>query len=117
MLLFTVVQGMHLPGDSIEKGKKEQTVTTINPVSNPANTVSVEALQQENAELKSRLVMLENMLQEEKSALQFKLTMVSLITKLENEKKLQTMEDLKSKLNYSENMANILFIIQKEAIR
>jgi hypothetical protein len=112
MMIFAFAQGNNLPTDSLEKGKKEQVTAPIHPASNPS-IVTMEMLQQENAQLKARLVALENRFEEEKSMLQYKLTMLSLINRLEFDRKSENMEDLKSQVNFNQTMSNTLFMLQK----
>jgi hypothetical protein len=115
MMIFALAQSMPLPSDSLDKGKKEQVVAPANPAPNPA-TVTMEMLQQENVQLKAKLAALENRFEEEKSILQYKLIMLSVINKLEFDRKLQTMEDLKSQVNFSQTMSNTLLMLQKALI-
>jgi hypothetical protein len=112
MLIFAIAQSMPLPSEPLDKGKKEQVVKPVNPASTPS-IVTMEMLQQENAQLKAKLAALENRFEEEKSNLQYKLIMSSVIHKLEFDRKLQTMEDLKSQVNFNQTMSNTLLMLQK----
>lgn len=114
LMLLATTQAMPILKDSLDNGKKSQVSTPVTPNVSTA-TMSMQQLQEENAMLKAKLVQLENRLEEEKGMLQYKLTMSNLMARVEQQNKLETMEELKSQVNFGKMISNTLFLINKES--
>jgi hypothetical protein len=117
LMFFAALQAMPVLKDSTDNGKKNQTNThAASPVvSNPS--MSIQQLQEENALLKSKLLSLENTYEEEKGMLQYKLVMSSLISRIEQENKVEKIEDLKSQVNFTKVLSAVLLHLEKDSER
>ncbi len=108
MLIMLVSHALPMANDSSDKDKKSK--------SNPSNptlttTMSMQQLQEENAFLKARLAELETKTEDEKSMLQYRYTMLKLVTMLDKNDNSDKMEDLKSQLNFSKMLSSTLQIL------
>ena len=110
LLTMVTVQANTAYTDSTATGKK----TEIGPSSNPSNTATIQQLQQENSELKFKIASLETRLEDQLSLLNYKLTMTGLLAKVDENNQLEKMEDLKSKLGFSQIMGNTLLLLKNE---
>jgi hypothetical protein len=111
VLVMTAIQAMPVDKDSVENGKKAQVST---PVTTPATAslVTMQQLQEENAALKMRISEMENRLENENSMLQYKLVMLNVISKLNENSTMEKLEDLQSQVGFSKMMSNVLMIIR-----
>jgi hypothetical protein len=102
--------------DSSDKDKKNNDNTSKTVlVSNPATpSLSIQQLQEENQKLKAMVFALENRLEEEKGMLQFKYTMLNTLTRLEQERYNESVNDLQSKLRFYQLMSNTLDRLKEE---
>lgn len=116
LLSMSMSQAATDPVDSSDKGKKNNTTTAKSEVvANPATPVlSAQQLQEENLKLKAMVFMLENRLEEEKGLLQFKYTMLNMLTKIEAERNNEKVSDLQSKLIFNQVMSNTLDRVKDE---
>jgi uncharacterized membrane protein YdfJ with MMPL/SSD domain len=114
MLLLTtvLVQAMPVYTDSTNPGKKSE-------ISNPSNpsTVSMQQLQEENNQLKAKLVAMENKFEDERGLFNYKLTMLKLVSQLDDNKKVEKLEDLKSQMTFNQLMANALSILKENTAK
>lgn len=113
LMIMAIAQAMPNGNDSLDKGKKGKSATASNPTT-VVTPMSMQQLQEENTVLKIRLAELENKLEDEKSMLQYRYAMLKLITSIEENGKLEKMEDLRSQVNFSKMMSTTLFMINKE---
>ena len=116
LLSMTMSQATNNPVDSADKGKKNnQTTTKTEVVANPATpALSAQQLQEENLKLKAMVFALENRLEEEKGMLQFKYTMLNMLSRLEEERYQERVNDLQSKLIFNQVMSNTLDRVKEE---
>lgn len=115
MLLLTMIaiQAMPVENDSTSPGKKGQ-ATLISTPSNPS-MLSMQQLQDENAQLRAKVANLENVHENEKGVLNYKITMLGLFGRLDAEKKAERLSDLEAVLNYQKAMANALLLLKNNA--
>lgn len=111
LLIMVTLQAMPVNTDSTNRDKKSESVKVSNP-SAPAAALPLYQLQEENTLLKARLATLENKLEEEKSMLQYQLTMLGLVTKLEQTKNTEKMDDLQSQISFNQVLANTLLLLK-----
>lgn len=104
------VQANSANTDSTNTGKK----TEVGPNSTPSNTATIQQLQQENSELRLKLVSLETKFEDQLGLLNYKFTMSSLLAKVDEKNQLEKMEDLKSKLEFSQMMSTTLLLLKSE---
>jgi TolA-binding protein len=112
LMIFVGVQAMPVYTDSTNPGKKSEISTPSNP-----STVSMQQLQEENNQLRARLAALENKFEDERGLFNFKMTMVNMVSQLDNNKKVETLEDLKSHLGFNQMMANTLLLLKGETAK
>ena len=110
LLSIVTVQANSANTDSTNTGKK----TEVGPDSNPSNTASVQQLQQENSELKLKMASLETKFEDQVGLLNYKFTMSNLLAKVDEKNQLEKLEDLKSKLEFSQMMSTTLFLLKNE---
>jgi hypothetical protein len=115
MLLMTMMalQAMPVFNDSTNPGKKKE-VTSISTPSNPS-TVSVQQLQDENALLRAKIASLENVFENEKGILNYKLTMQGLFNKLDEHQKVEKISDLRAEFNFQQAIANALLLLKNQS--
>jgi len=111
VLFMTAIQAMPVDKDSADKGKKAE---VSNPTTTPVSSslVSMQQLQQENAALKAQIFNMENKFENENSLLQYNLTMLNVMSKLNENGKLEMMEELQSQLGFTKTMANTLMLVK-----
>lgn len=116
LFLMTMSQAANNWVDSSDKDKKNNDNTSKTVlVSNPATpSLSIQQLQEENQKLKAMVFALENRLEEEKGMLQFKYTMLNTLTRLEQERYNESVNDLQSKLRFYQLMSNTLDRLKEE---
>jgi len=116
VLIMTAIQAMPVDKDSVENGKKARVST---PVTTPAtNTlVSMQQLQEENAALKMHIAEMQNRLENENSMLKYNLTMLKVITKLNESNRQEKMEDLQGEVGFTNMMSNVLLLIKNGVTR
>jgi DUF2075 family protein len=109
LLIMIGVQAIPVYTDSTNPGKKSE-------ISNPSNpsTVSMQQLQEENYQLKAKLAALENKFEDAKGLFNYQLAMMNLVSKLDEGKKVEKLEDLKSQLGFNQVMTTTLLMIQGE---
>ncbi len=111
LLVMTVSQAITVSVDSSDKGKS-------NPSANPTpSTISVQQLQEENANLKARLATLETTLVNETALLEFKITMKHVLVALENEKQNEKLLRMESLARYNELMGTTLLKFKSNTAR
>lgn len=93
--------------DSTNPGKKAEVSVPSNP-----STVSIQQLQEENNQLKAKLASLENKFEDEKGRFNYQMTMVNMVSRLEDHKKAEKLEDLNSVIGFNQMMTNILLQIK-----
>lgn len=111
LLFMTAIQAMPADKDSVEKGKKAQ-VSTPATAPGTSTLLTMQQLQEENANLKAQILEMENRLENENSMLQYKLVMLNIISKLNDSSKQEKMEDLQSRIGFSNMMSNIMLLIR-----
>lgn len=140
MLIASMTIGSAFATVPNEKGKSAPSIIPATPV---AATMSMQQLQEENTRLKAQLVAMENKLEEEKSMLQFRLTMQNmlasmdaqklankveeekslaqfnftmqkLLNQIELQRKAEMLEDTNAKANYNKVMGNMLLILNSK---
>ena len=113
LLFMTAIQAMPADKDSVEKGKKAQ-VSTPATAPGTSTLLTMQQLQEENANLKAQILEMENRLENENSMLQYKLVMLNIISKLNESSKQEKMEDLQSHIGFSNIMSNIMLLIRSK---
>jgi hypothetical protein len=116
VLFMTAIQAMPVDKDSIENGKKAQVST---PVTTPTSSslLSMQQLQEENTILKARIAEMENRLENENSMLQYKLTMMTVVNKLNEISKQEKMEEMQGHIEFANMMTNTLLLIKSGVTR
>ncbi len=106
---------MPVDKDSVENGKKARVST---PATTPTSSLmSMQQLQEENATLKARIAEMENRLENENSMLQYKLTMISVVNKLNESSKQEKIEDMQGHIGFTNMMTNTLLLIKNGVAR
>ena len=115
MLLMTMValQAMPVYNDSTHPTKKEKAANISTP-SNPS-TVSLQQLQDENAQLRAKVAALENAFENEKGHLNYKITMLGLLNKITEDQKGKKLDDLKAEINFQQVIGKTLLLLTSEA--
>jgi hypothetical protein len=116
VLIMTAIQAMPVDKDSIENGKKARVST---PATTPTSSslLSMQQLQEENAILKARIAEMENRLENENSMLQYKLTMMTVVNKLNESSKQEKMEDMQGHIGFTNMMTITLLLIKSGVTR
>lgn len=116
VLLITAIQAMPVEKDSVENGKKAR-VSTPATTPNTSSLVSMQQLQEENAKLKARIAEMENRLENENGMLQYKLTMMTVVNKLNDSSKQEKIEDMQGHIGFTNMMTNTLLLIKNGVAR
>ncbi len=116
VLMMTAMQAMPVDKDSVENGKKARVSA---PATTPASTslVSMQQLQEENAALKNKIAEMENRLENENSLLQYRYVMLNVFSKLNDNKKMESLEELQSQVGFTTTMSNVLLKIKSETAK